>query len=542
MTPMAVAPQPRAAEAAVEVLRNGGNAVDAAITAAFVQGIVDPLNCGMGGLGWMHIYDAASGEDLILDFCSRAGSKATPDMWEGLIERQGEDGLGYILRGDVNEIGYQSIGLPTAIRGLHEALTRYGTLDWGSVIAPAARLAREGYVVPRELAEEWRTRYSPGRPDAMTRFSVTPDAAAIYTRDGAPLDNGDVLTNPDYAASLERIADAGPDDYYTGDIADRLLADWEANGGHVTADDLADFQPEVQAPVRGTYRGYTISDMQPPSGGVTLVQVLNILEGYDLTSMGHNSAEYIRVLALALGAGFEDRGRYVGDPAFVDVPVDMLTSKEYAAEWGRRIDRGDGPAAGRARSTDGAGTTHISVVDRDGGCVSLTHTNGLCSGVITPGLGFLQNNYMISFDPKPGGPELHRAGQEAHDRRVALHRLQGRQALHGRGRAGRDLHHRRGAPDHPQRDRPRDDGAGGGVGPARRLPGRHGIRRGPSAPLGMRRAEGGWPAGAARHVLVRPLPQPRRPRAGHSVGRPSRRPIRRQRPQRLRRSANGVTG
>ena len=404
MKGMAVAPQPRAAEEAVEILRNGGNAVDAAVTAAFVQGIVDPLNCGMGGLGWMHIYDAASGEDLVFDFCSRAGSKAAPDMWEGQIDRLGEDGLGYILKGDVNEIGYQSIGVPTAVRGLHEALTRYGTLDWDRAIAPAARLAREGYVVPRELAEEWRTRYSPGRPDAMKRFSATTEAAAIYTSDGAPLDDGDVLTNPDYAASLERIADDGPDDYYTGHIAERLVADWEANGGHVTGDDLADFRPEIQEPVRGTYRGYTISDMPPPSGGVTLVQVLNILEGYDLASMGHNSAEYIRVLSLALGAGFEDRGKYMGDPAFVDVPVEMLTSKEYAAEWRGRIDRGEGPAAGRARSTDGAGTTHISVVDGAGNCVSLTHTNGLCSGVVTPGLGFLQNNYMIAFDPMPGGP------------------------------------------------------------------------------------------------------------------------------------------
>ena len=196
MNGMAVAPQPRAAEEAVEVLRNGGNAVDAAITAAFVQGIVDPLNCGMGGLGWMHIYDDASGEDVVLDFCSVAGSKAAPDMWEALIDRQGEDGLGYILKGDVNEIGYQSIGLPTGIRGLHEALTRYGTWSWDHAIAPAARLAREGYTVPRELAEEWRSRYSPGRPVAMTRFSVTPDAAAIYTRDGGPLDDGDVLRTP----------------------------------------------------------------------------------------------------------------------------------------------------------------------------------------------------------------------------------------------------------------------------------------------------------------------------------------------------------
>ncbi len=406
MIPFAVAPQPRAAEEAILTLMNGGNAVDAAVTAAFVQGVIDPLNCGIGGLGWMHVYDARTGEDTLLDFCSRAGSKAAPDMWVSRVQGPSADGVGCILEGDVNEIGYQSVGVPTAVSGLREALTRYAARSWADAIAPAAKLAREGYRVPRELAEEWRVRYSPGRPDAMARFTATPGAAAIYTRNGRPLDDGETLTNPDYANTLDRLAADGPDEYYTGSIARRLVEDWEANGGLVTADDLAGYSPEIQQPVYGTYRGYTISDTPPPSGGVTLIQALNILEGYDLPAMGHNSAEYVHVLSQALAAAFADRAKYMGDPAFVDVPVDMLISKEYAAECRARIDHGEASSSfpSRARSTDGAGTTHISVVDDSGSCVSLTHTNGLCSGVVTPGLGFMQNNYMIAFDPTPGGP------------------------------------------------------------------------------------------------------------------------------------------
>ena len=404
MKGMVVTPQPRAAEVGIEVLRAGGNAVDAAVAAAFVQGVTDPLNCGIGGLGWMTVYMAGPREDTYLDFCARVGSLAKADMWVDDVLGASPDGGGYILRGDVNELGYQSIGVPGAVAGLHEALSRWGTLDWEQVLRPAISLAREGYVVPRELADEWRVVYPEGRPDALARFTNTPDSAAIYTKDGKTLSGGDLLVNADLADSLEAIATGGSGVFYRGEIASRLVGDWEANGGSITAEDLAGYRPKAQQPLRDMYRGYGVSTVPAPAGGPTLISVLNVLEGYDLASMGHNSAEYLRVLSQALKAGFADRARHVGDPAFVDVPTDMLVSKEHAASWRDRIDSDEPFEVGFDRSGRNGGTTHVSVVDDLRNCVSLTHTNGLCSGVVTPGLGFLQNNYMIAFDPMPGGP------------------------------------------------------------------------------------------------------------------------------------------
>ena len=292
-------------------------------------------------------------------------------------------------------------------------LVRYGTWSWEDAIRPAIELAREGYTVPRELADEWRVKYAEGRPDTLARFTRTPASAAIYTGDnGGLLGEGDLLVNEDLARSMEQIAREGPDTFYVGAMAERLVGDWGRNGGLVTREDLAGFRPEVQEPLRGAYRGYTVSDTPPPSGGVTLIEVLNILEGYDLAAMGHNSADYIHVIAQALKAGFADRARYLGDPAFVDVPVELLTSRKHATAWRRRIDRGEPFEVGFDRSGSSGGTTHVSVLDGAGNCVSLTHTNGLCSGVVTPGLGFLQNDYMLAFDRVPGCPNSIAGGKK----------------------------------------------------------------------------------------------------------------------------------
>ena len=402
---MVVASQPVAAEEGVSVLRKGGNAVDAAVTAAFVQAVVDPLNCGIGGLGWMHIYIKETNEDLILDFCARAGSRATPDMWLADILGASPDGVGFILKDDVNELGYQSIGVPGTVMGLCEALRRYGTWDRHEALSPAVALAREGYAVPAELAQEWRVVYAPGRPDGLARFSRTRAAADIYTdANGELLDEGALLVNEDLARSLELVAREGPETFYRGEMAALIVADLEANGALVTGDDLARFQASADEPLRGSYRGYTVSDAPPPSGGVTLIEILNILEGYDLAGMGLNTADYIRAVSQAMKAAFADRNRYIGDPAFVDVPVELLTSKEHARSWKERIDRREVFDVGFDRTRNAPGTTHLSVVDGEGNCVSLTHTNSLCSGVVTPGLGFLYNNYMLAFDPVPGGP------------------------------------------------------------------------------------------------------------------------------------------
>ena len=405
MKSMVVAPQPVAAEEGVTVLRNGGNAVDAAVTAAFVQGVVDPLNCGIGGFGWMHIYMEEPGENVILDFSAKVGSKATADMWVGEIIEPSADAEGYILRDDVNEIGYQSIGVPGTVLGLYEALTRYGSTSWEEALRPAIELARRGYLVPSELALDWRVKYSPGRPDALTRFTCTPATAKIYTKGaGRLLEEGDVLVNEDLACSLERIAQEGPQTFYRGSMAEEIIQDLESHGGLISKDDLANFECGIYEPLRGTYRGYTVASYPPPAGGITLIEILNILEGYDLAQLGFNTADYIQVVSQAIKAGFADRAKFVGDPAYVDVPVERLISMEHARQWKNRIDGGERFEVAYDRSRQEAGTTHLSVIDNERNCVSLSHTCGLCSGVVTPGLGFLYNNYMIAFDPVPGGP------------------------------------------------------------------------------------------------------------------------------------------
>ena len=402
MKGMVVTPQPLASEEGVIALRNGGNAVDAAVTTALVQAVIDPLNCGIGGLGWMNIH-LEHGEDVYLDFSAKAGTGATPDIWVKEILYPAADGGGFILRGDVNEIGYRSIGVPGTIKGLHEALVRYGTRTWEETVGPAVEIARAGYPIPFELAQEWRKKYTKGRPDALRRFTCTPEAARIYTKKGEVLDSGDILVNSHLAGSLKKIGREGPDTFYQGEMAERISLDLAANNAFVTREDLANYEVEVTAPLRLTYRGYTVTSAPPPAGGMTLLGILKILEGYDLKSLGFNTAEYIQVVSQALKAGFADRNRYLGDPAFVDIPGERLLSESHAEEWRDRIDRGEKFDVGFDRSRDG-GTTQVSIVDDVGNCVSLTHTCGLCSGVVTPGLGFLYNNFMFAFDPVPGGP------------------------------------------------------------------------------------------------------------------------------------------
>ena len=404
MKGMVVAPQPLAAEEGVIVLGKGGNAVDAAVTAALVQGIVDPLNCGIGGFGSMHIFLEEGGENVILDFTSKAGAKARPDMWVNEILGPARDGVGFLLRNDVNELGYQSIGIPGTIIGLYDSLTRYGTWSWQKALEPAISYARNGYRIPLEQASEWRVKYPEGRPDALARLTHTRAAATIYSEKGELLEAGDLLVNSELARTMEELATHGPESFYQGPIASRIIEDMERNSGLITGKDLADFGSSVKTPVQGSYRGYTVASAPPPWGAVVLIEILNILEEYDLCKLGFNSPEYIHIVSQAMKASFADRNRHLGDPAFVDVPVEQLIAKEHGRRWKDRIDSGAEFDVGFDRSREGSNTTHLSIVDQAGNCVSLTHTLGYGSGVVTPGLGFMYNNFMVAFDPLPGGP------------------------------------------------------------------------------------------------------------------------------------------
>ncbi len=408
MPGMIVAPQPIAVDEGAQVLRQGGNAVDAAVACALVQGVLDPHSSSIGGYVLATVSPAGAGSPNAahaVDAAALAGARVSPDMWADALIRPNPRGWGFFLRGAVNEMGYQSICVPGFVRGLAGILDRWGAWSWERVCQPAARVAEEGYVVDTHLAAMWR----PGKtlPDEKTLLDyirANPEASRLYLRpDGEPREAGDHFANPDYARTLRRLGAAGPDDFYQGDLARRMVADLQAHDSFVTDHDLAGYQPVVAQAVAGSYRGYEIATSPAPHGGPTLVALLNILEGYDLASMGHNSPEYIHLVSQAMKAAFADRNPFLGDPRFAERPFDWMTTKKRAQFWRKKIDRGEEITVSFT-ATEPPDTTHVSVVDDAGNAIALTHSLGSSSGVITPGLGFMYNNSMVNFHPLPGHP------------------------------------------------------------------------------------------------------------------------------------------
>ncbi len=400
---MVVAPQPDAVEEGVRVLKGGGNAVDAALAAALVQGVVDPQMCGVGGFGSLLHYDRASGQFHQIDFHGKAPYLAEPDMWEKLFLGECPDGFGYILQGRVNDLGCQSITTPGVVAGFYDALDRFGTLSWESLFETAIGCAANGFIVRPRLRRWWEYKPLFGRVSTLDRLNCTPEAKRIYFKNGAFFEEGDILINEDMAKSLSLIAKEGPDYFYSGPMADAMLKDLEAGGGLLRHDDLEDYLPTHTRPLKSEYRGHTVYASPPPGGGITLLEILNILEGYDLGGMEHNGPEYVRLVSRAMRAAFADRARLVGDPAFVDVPVDRLISGEHAAGIREELDAGRDFDVPVSRVYEPPDTTHISVLDKQGNAVAMTHSLGVSAGVITPGLGFMYNNCMNAFDPVPGG-------------------------------------------------------------------------------------------------------------------------------------------
>ena len=401
---MICAPQPEAAEAGVEILRAGGNAVDAAIACALVQTVVDPLMCGIAGFGSMGIYLPGRAEHLYVDFHSPAPRAARPDMWENIIQSEARDGYGFILDGNVNDVGYQSICVPASLAAYHEAHRNFGTLPWSEIVQPAIAWAESGWTVRPHVHFFWSDPGMMGRVPTPDRIAHTPASRALYCRpDGSPKRVGDTVRNPDYAEVLRRIAAGGADVFYRGEIAEQIEADMRANGGRISREDLRDYRARRTAPLWGDYRGYRIATNQPPGGGIMLVEMLNMLEQFDLAALGHNSAAYIRLVAEVMKRATIDKDRFVGDPDFFDVPVERLTGKPYAAQLAAEIQGGVRAVVERFNAGfTQKDTTQISVIDAAGNCVSMTHSLGMPSGVITPGLGFMYNGCMAVFDPRPG--------------------------------------------------------------------------------------------------------------------------------------------
>ncbi|MBL8833846.1 MAG: gamma-glutamyltransferase family protein, partial [Rhodospirillales bacterium] len=399
---MVVAAQPEAVEAGVEVLAAGGNAVDAAIATALTQTAVDPQMCGIAGFGCLHVH-APDGRQETIDFYARVPQAATPDMWAAKLVGESDDGFGFFLSDRSNELGYGAIATPGTLRGFETALARHGTRRFGDLVEPAIRHARDGVMVRPHMAAYWGLVPTEAREPHQDFLSAIPATAKIYMKDGVrAFKAGEILRNPDMAATLERLAKAGPADFFEGAVARDIAADMAAHGGLVSARDLAEAKARIGTPLRGTYRGHEIVTNPPPGGGVKLLEMLNILENFDLAGMGHNSPDYIATIAEAMKIGAVDRDATHGDPEFLDVPVARLTSKEYAAGMAARIKRGEKTHVPRMAAKEAADTTQVCVVDRAGMCVSLTHTLGTPSGVVTEGLGFMYNGAMGAFDPRPG--------------------------------------------------------------------------------------------------------------------------------------------
>lgn len=400
---MIVAPQPEAAEAGAEVLERGGNAIDAAVACAFMQGVVDPLMCGIGGFGSMQVYMPGRGIHQIVEFYAKAPLAATPDMWLKHLRGQTRDGFAFLLEGGINEFGHLAVCTPGSVKGYAFALSQFGTMDWQDVMAPAIRQARAGVLVRPHMHWFWSQDQSSGgevNTGDKLRYSRT-GREVFFRPDGSPKRAGDTLLNPDLAATLEHLARSGPDDLYSGALAAKISADFAAHGGLLTERDFAAYELSVAEPIWGSYRGHRISTSPPPASGMSMLQLLHILEKFEVGALRHGSARHITLLAEAMKRMTIDKDRFMGDPAYVDVPVDRLISKEYAAEQAEAIKRGERATVERLDRSQRE-TTHVSVVDRHGNAVALTHTLGSPSGAISNGLGFIYNGTMSRFDPRPG--------------------------------------------------------------------------------------------------------------------------------------------
>ncbi len=378
----------------VEILRRGGNAVDAAVAVGFALAVCLPRAGNLGGGGFMLIH-LASGQTLALDYRETAPQAASRDMFKA------GDGVDF----ERSQYSYLAAAVPGTVAGLTSALERYGTLSLAEVIAPAIELARQGVVVTPDLWTDLQAHRA-----VLARW---PQSLRIFFKpDGSGYALGERLVQEDLAWSLEQIARQGKDAFYRGAIAQKIVAAMAAGGGLIREQDLLDYHPAWRQPVRGSYRGFQVASMPPPSsGGVHLIQLLNILEGFPLSFLGANSAESLHLMTEAMKLAYADRSEYLGDPDFFRVPVAGLTSKVYAQDLRRQIDRYRArPAleikAGNPPPAESPDTTHFSVMDRQGNAVANTYTLNFSygSGIVVNGTGILLNNEMDDFSAKPGVP------------------------------------------------------------------------------------------------------------------------------------------
>ena len=410
MKGIAVAPEPMAAEVGAEILEAGGNAFDASVAAAFMQTVFNPFQCGLGGWGGAVVHQADTGHVEYLGFEPTIGSGMSPDMWTADV-RGFTDVWNYALFDDHrNMYGYTAIMTPGTIAGLGSLHQRFGTMKWDELLAPAIEWSEQGFLWPEYIAQYTRRAYLKGLPHPRDKYCATPGARALFMgEDGEMLDLGDQYRNPDQANSLRAIASNGPSEFYTGGLAERIIDDFEQNGAFVTREDLATYEPWIEAPIELTYRGHKIATSALPAGGLLLAQMLKVLEHFDLAALEYGGPDHYYLLGAAMSWAATTRFRHLQDPAHGDVPVDELLSDAHidgiveAVRSGRLPDSRD--------LSQAEGTTHICVVDEQGNAVTLTHTLTSCSGVVVPGTGFTWNDCVALMDPRPGRPNSYVPGR-----------------------------------------------------------------------------------------------------------------------------------
>ena len=386
----------RASEIGLQVLKDGGNAVDSAVAVAYALSVTLPKAGNLGGGGFMILHSAKDGKDYAFDFREMAPAAATREMY--LDEEGGVDEKRA-------RFSPQSVGVPGTVRGLAVIHGKFGSKSAKELIQPAIKLAREGFPVTPGLAADLVT--------LETRLKSSPEIAQVfYKENGEPYALGEVLVQRDLAWSLEQIAEHGEGAFYEGAIAEKLVDFMEKRGGLITAADLKNYRVAEREPVRGTYRGYEIVSMPPPSsGGIHLIQMLNILENTPLRDLGHNSSRSLHLLTETMKYAYADRSAHLGDPDFVDVPMAWLTSKSYGKELFSKIQADKAtPSAeikpGVVAQSESEDTTHFSIMDKEGDAVTMTYTLNFSFGSLqmAPGTGILLNNEMDDFSAKPGVP------------------------------------------------------------------------------------------------------------------------------------------
>jgi gamma-glutamyltranspeptidase/glutathione hydrolase len=401
---MVVAPEPRAAEVGAMVLARGGNAFDAAVATGFAQTVIDPFQAGIGGMGSAQYYDAKSKKNGYLSFHSRAGSKVSPGMWEKDAAGQTEIS-GYTLFDDQrSELGYTSIMTPGTIAGFGALHQKFGTWEWSRLIQPSMDFLRNGFALPANVTGLFTVpKNVGGEAVRMVQVQKTSAMMKLWLKpDGSLYEAGEIYRNDDLLGTLGRIADNGPEEFYRGKLGREIADDFESNGAFVTAADLADYKPRWHEPLHIKYRGYDLYSSQPPTSGLTALQILNFLEDFDLESVEYGSAEHLHLVAMAMKWAHYDRERYLGDPEFVEVPIERLLSKGYAKDVHAAIAARKSPNPTPSFRTEG--TTHVTVWDAEGNVVGMTHSLVVSSGVVTPGLGFPYNNSMKLAGVSKDGP------------------------------------------------------------------------------------------------------------------------------------------